>query len=263
MKNDYQYIEIQLDVPIVRIILNRPERHNALTLEMIFELDQALQEVSEMNEILFVVLSGNGRSFCAGADLNWFYSSEQLSLEENTERYSHLASLLLKIFRLPQLTIATVNGNVFGGGLGLMTACDFVLAETNAKFMFSEVKLGLLPATILPFVAKRLTVQNLRKWILTGSLFKASEAYHAGLIDVICESGGIDKCLLEFVATFEQASPAAIKSAKKMINQFISGQIDVSDSNITARILAEALHSIDGQEGINAFLEKRKPVWKK
>lgn len=259
----YRYIEIQLEGSVARINLNRPERHNALILELIEELSLALDELATRVDIHFVVLSGNGRSFCAGADLNWFYSSEQLSLEQNTERYRHLADLLLKIYQLPQITIAVVRGNVFGGGIGLMAACDFVLAEANTRFMFSEVKLGLLPATILPFVAKRLSVQNLRKWILTGSLFVVNEAHRIGLVDEIYNDDDLDRELSNLIMSFESASPSAIKKAKLMINQVISGDIDVADTTTTSAILAEALLSHDGQEGIHAFLEKRKPEWKK
>lgn len=263
MKNEYRYIELQLEGPVARINLNRPERHNALILELIEELSLALDELATRDDIHFVVLSGNGRSFCAGADLNWFYSSEQLSLEQNTERYRHLANLLLKIYQLPQVTIATVWGNVFGGGIGLMAACDFVLADASTRFMFSEVKLGLLPATILPFVAKRLSIQNLRKWVLTGTLFSVPEAQETGLIDILCQTGEIETCLTGFLASFDQAAPSAVKKAKQMINRVVSGEIDVTDSNTTARILAETLLEPDGQEGIHAFLEKRKPEWKK
>ncbi len=259
----YRYIEIQISGPVARINLNRPERHNALILEMIAELDQALEEVSERNELLFVVLSGNGRSFCTGADLNWFYNSEQLSLEQNTERYKHLADLLLKLHQLPLVTIGCVRGNVFGGGIGLMAACDFVLAEANTRFMFSEVKLGLLPATILPFVANRLSPQDLRKWILTGSLFNAQEAHKAGLIDVLCDEDQLGMTLSDFMNSFDSAVPSAIKKAKNMINQVISGAIGLNDTELTAGILAKALLSPDGQEGIHAFLDKRKPEWKK
>jgi methylglutaconyl-CoA hydratase len=257
----YRYVEIQLEGPVVRIKLNRPARHNAIVPEMLLELNQALDEISAWDEPLFVILSGNGPSFCAGADLNWFYSSEQLSLEQNTERYRHLADLLLKIYRLPQITVAVVHGNVFGGGIGLMAACDFVLAEVNTRFMFSEVKLGLLPATILPFVAKRLSVQNLRKWVLTGALFSVSEAHEAGLIDILCQAGEIETGLTEFLASFDQAVPSAVKKAKQLINRVASGEIDVADTTTTSAILAEALLSRDGQEGIHAFLEKReKPL---
>jgi len=256
-------IEIQIESPVVRINLNRPERHNALILELIAELDSVLKEVSEMNEILFVVLSGNGRSFCAGADLNWFYSSEELTKEQSIAQYKHLADLLLRLFQLPQITIAAVRGNVFGGGIGLMAACDFVLAEANTRFMFSEVKLGLLPATILPFVAKRLSVQNLRKWILTGNLFVVNEAHRMGLIDEIYNEGQLENELATLMASFKTASPSAIKKAKQLINEMVSGSIDVTDTTATSTILAKALLSADGQEGIHAFLEKRKPEWKK
>jgi len=262
VKNDYHYIEIHLDGPVVRINLNRPERHNALVPELILELDQALDEISAKEELKFMVLSGNGRSFCAGADLNWFSGAEDRTAEQNATQYKQLADVLLKLYQLPQITIATVRGNVFGGGIGLMATCDFVLADISTRFMFSEVKLGLLPATILPFVAKRLSVQNLRKWILTGNLFIATEAHQAGLVDQLCEEDQMEANLNGFLALFDAASPSAIKKAKQMINQVVSGEIEVSDTDITSTILADALLSPDGQEGIRAFLEKRKPEWK-
>ncbi|MFA5328907.1 MAG: enoyl-CoA hydratase-related protein [Prolixibacteraceae bacterium] len=258
----YRYIEVHIDGPVARVNLNRPERHNALILELISELGQVLDEISGRDELNFLVLSGKGRSFCAGADINWFYSSEELSVEQSSEQYKQLADLMLKLFRLPQITIAAVRGNVFGGGIGLMAACDFVLAETNSRFMFSEVKLGLLPATILPFVAKRLSVQSLRKWILTGNLFIAAEAHDAGLVDILCGSNQLKSKITEFISSFSEASPTAFKKAKQLINQVTSGEVDITNAHVTSGILAEALHSTDGQEGIKAFLEKRKPKWK-
>jgi methylglutaconyl-CoA hydratase len=263
VKTDYKYIEINLSGSVARITLNRPERHNALILEMIEELDEALNEISVQDEIHFLVLSGNGRSFCAGADLNWFYSTEELSLEQATARYKNLADLLLKLRQIPQITIAAVRGNVFGGGIGLMAACDFVLAEKDARFRFSEVRLGLLPATIMPFVAERLTLQKLRKWVLTGTLFGAKEAIDAGLADEFCSSEQIDSGCTQFIASFGEVSPVAMKRAKKLINQVASGEIGMTDSNITSQILAESLLSLEGQEGVHAFLEKRKPEWGK
>ena len=255
------YIEVEIISKLARITLNRPERHNAIVPELLQELDKILDEIAGMEELLFVVLSGNGRSFCAGADLHWFSGAEERTLEQNAAQYKHLSDVLLKWFQLPQITIATVRGNVFGGGLGLMSVCDFVLAETNTRFMFSEVKLGLLPATILPFVAKRLSVQHLRKWILTGNLFSAQEACQAGLVDLVCEHGGLEMALAEFLLSFEAASPGAVKKAKQVINQVVSGSIDVDDTAVTSVILAQTLLSPDGLEGIHAFLEKRKPEW--
>lgn len=256
------FIEVQMNGPVLRINLNRPERHNTIVPGLLQELHSVLGEVALMDELLFVVLSGNGKSFCAGADLNWFSGAEERSLEQNADQYKQLADVMLKLFRLPQITIAAVHGNVFGGGIGLMAACDFVLAESNTQFMFSEVKLGLLPATILPFVAKRLSLQYLRKWILTGSLFTASEAALAGLVDTVCEHGELESVLKDFLASFEPASPNAVKVAKQLINRVVAGNIDVEDTTYTSTVLAKALLSHDGQEGIHAFLEKRNPKWK-
>lgn len=262
MKQDYHYIETHIEGSVVRIILNQPDRHNALSPELLLELDQALDEIYVMDEVRYVVLSGNGRSFCAGGDLNWFSGSDERSLEENAAQYKMLAEVLLKIYQLPQITIAAVHGNVFGGGIGVMAACDFVLADPTTHFMFSEVKLGLLPATILPFVAKRLSIQYLRKWILTSKLFKAPEAYQAGLVDFLTEDNIMEISLHEFMASFEEASPSSLWRSKALINQVASGDIGIHDTEITSTILAQALLSHDGQEGIHAFLEKRKPQWK-
>lgn len=258
----YNYIEIVEEKSLIRIILNRPERHNALILGLISELDRILDAISGMENIHFVILSGKGRSFCAGADMNWFYSSDERTLAESTAQYKHLADLLLKLFRLPQITIATVRGNVFGGGIGLMAACDFVLGESHTRFMFSEVKFGLLPATILPFVAKRISAQHLRRWILSGNMFGVDEAHEAGLVDLLFAEDRLETVLNGFIALFDAASPDAVKQAKQMINQVISNEINVADTHVTSGILARALALPDGQEGISAFLEKRKPVWK-
>ncbi|HEY3373413.1 MAG TPA: enoyl-CoA hydratase-related protein [Prolixibacteraceae bacterium] len=263
VRNDYRTIEASLEGSVLRIKLNRPERHNALVPELISELDQILDEIAPLNEVLFVVLSGNGRSFSAGADLNWFAGSDERSQEENAAQYKMLADVLLKLYQLPQITIAVVHGNVFGGGIGLMGVCDFVLAEPATRFMFSEVKLGLLPATILPFVAKRLSIQHLRKWILTARLFTSGEAHQAGLVDLVVDEGQLETSLHEFMASFEAGSPSAIRKAKAMINQVVSGKINIHDTDVTSVILSEALLSPHGQEGIHAFLEQRKPLWKK
>ena len=262
VNNDSRLIETHMEGQVVRINLNRPGQHNALVPELLTELNQALDEIAVMEETLFVVLSGKGRSFCAGADLNWFAGSDERSAEQNAAQYKMLADVLLKLFQLPQVTIAAAHGNVFGGGIGLLATCDFVLAEPTTRFMFSEVKLGLLPATILPFVARRLSTQNLRKWILTGSMFNAPEAAQAGLVDLISGEGQLEASLYAFMASFEAASPSAIKMAKGMIHQVALGGIDIYATEKTSAVLAQALMSADGQEGIRAFLETRKPLWK-
>jgi len=261
VKHNYRTIEVEIQDNRIRINLNRPERHNAIIPEMLIELNQTLDMISVTDKLLFVILSGNGRSFCAGADLNWFSGAEERTLEQNTAHYKQLADVLLRLFQLPQITIATVHGNVFGGGIGLMAACDFVLADENTHFMFSEVKRGLLPATILPFVAKRLSMQNLRRWILPGNLFLAPEANQAGLVDSIYEKGKMEDTLSGLFTSLGDSSPKAIIKAKLLINRVVSGNVNVTDTDVTSAILAEALLSAEGQEGIQAFLEKRKPDW--
>jgi methylglutaconyl-CoA hydratase len=263
VKNDYQYIEVVIQGTLVWINLNRPNRHNAMLPGMILELQEALDDISIIDQLNFVVLSGNGPSFCAGADLNWFTNSDKLTLEQSVIQYKILADMLLKLFKMPQITIAVVQGKVFGGGIGLMATCDFILAESNTLFRFSEVKLGLLPATILPFISKRISIQNLRKWILTGNLFNISEAYQAGLVDIQYADSQLEPILYELLASFEAASPSAVKRAKTLINQIAAGEIGVNDTALTSTILSEAVLSADGKEGIRAFFEKRKPVWRK
>lgn len=262
MTQHYQYIQINRNRPVIQISMNRPDQHNALIPELILELDRALDDISLMEEIFFIVLCGKGESFCAGADMNWFAGAEGRSLEQNAAHYEMFAQLLLKLYQVPQVTIALARGSVYGGGIGLMAACDFVIAEAGTRFMFSEVKRGLLPATILPFISKRLSVQKMRHWMLTGSLFTASEAVEAGLVDFMAEDDQVEPTLHDFIASFNEASPAAIRKAKKMINQIASGNIDVKDTDLTSTTLAVALLSPDGQEGIHSFLEKRKPKWK-
>ncbi|HET6558278.1 MAG TPA: enoyl-CoA hydratase-related protein [Prolixibacteraceae bacterium] len=262
MTHHYQYIQINRNRPVIQLSINRPDQHNALIPELIQELDKALDEISVMDEIFFLVLCGKGHSFCTGADMNWLAGAKLRSLEQNAAHYEMFAQLLLKLYQIPQVTIALARGNVFGGGIGLMAACDFVLAESHTRFMFSEVKRGLLPATILPFISKRLSVQKMRHWMLTGKLFTAPEALEAGLVDLMAEEDRLEPTLYDFIASFNEASPAAMRKAKKMINQVASGNINVKDTDLTSTTLAVALLSPDGQEGIHSFLEKRKPQWK-
>lgn len=263
MKSNYSYIEFQIEKSVAKIKLNRPERHNALILELISELDAALEQIRISENVDFIVLSGNGLSFCAGADLNWFSGAEDFTLEISTAHYKKFADLLLRIYRLPQITIAQVHGNVFGGGLGLMAVCDFVLTETKTRFMLSELKLGLLPAIITPFLSKRMNAGYLRSWILTSRLFDVNDAEKAGLADKIYHEKESEQALNSFISKFSACSPIALKQAKILINKVISGEVDVDDTHITSEILAKALLTDDGKEGIQAFLEKRNPKWYK
>jgi len=261
MKTEYQYIQVIIEGSVARIVLNRPEQHNVLLPEMIIEIGHALDEISLMDYLLFVVLSANGPSFCAGADMKWLAGSSKRSLEQNSAHYEMFAQLLLKLFQIPQVSIACIHGNVFGGGIGLVAACDFVLSTPLTRFMFSEVKRGLLPAIILPFVSKRINVQYLRKWMLTGTYFNGEQALESGLVDHLVSNAQLENALNDLIGTFEEASPSAVKKTKKMINLVACGSVDIKDIDLTSTTLAVALLSADGQEGIHSFLEKRKPQW--
>lgn len=259
----YQFIDISVTNNVTTISLNRPERHNALLVQIIEELHEVFDLISQNQEILFVVISGKGLSFCAGADLNWFSCADEITTESSKEQYKIFADLLLKIYKLPQITLAQVHGNVFGGGVGLMAVCDFVLAETKTRFMLSELKLGLLPAIIMPFISKRMNTGNLRKWVLTARLYDTTEAEKAGLIDLVFNENEAKQTLESFINKFAACSPNAMKQAKLLINKVVSGEINTENTEITSEILANALISDDGKEGIQAYLEKRNPKWYK
>lgn len=261
METEYQYIKVLVEGPAARIILHRPEQHNVLLPEMIIEMGRALDEISLMDHLLFVVLSASGPSFCAGADMRWLAGASERSLEQNSAHYEMFAQLLLKLYQIPQVSIALVHGNVFGGGIGLMAACDFVLSTPLTRFMFSEVKRGLLPAIILPFISKRISVQHMRKWMLTGVYFDGEQAFASGLADQLAVDSQLENALDDLMASFEEASPSAVKKTKKMINLVACGSVDIKDIDLTSTTLAIALLSPDGQEGIHSFLQKRKPQW--
>jgi len=243
------------------IVLDRPEKHNALNPEMIGELDEVISELEHRDDILFVVLSGSGPSFCAGADLEWFAGSvtrEQLQIRQE---YEQLADLLRKIVYLPQVTIAVVHQNVLGGGNGLMAACDFAVAEEATSFAFSEVKLGIIPATIMPFVARRVATGHLRKLMFSGERFGAAEAHLIGLADFIAGTNESMKIADKLVSELRLVSPGALKACKRLILKVDSGEIGLQSGAYTASVLAELMHTGEAGEGLQAFLEKRNPAW--
>ncbi|MDD4191920.1 MAG: enoyl-CoA hydratase-related protein, partial [Mangrovibacterium sp.] len=187
--NEYKNIKLGISGNRAAISLNRPAKHNALNPEMIRELAEAAAGLEQRDDLLFVVLSGEGPSFCAGADLEWFAGSIHRDQEQIRQEYELLAELLEKLVCLPQITIGVAHQNVLGGGNGLLAACDFAVAEEATSFAFSEVKLGIIPATIMPVVAKRVNSRNLRKLMFSGERFGAAEAHLIGLIDFIAGAG--------------------------------------------------------------------------
>lgn len=262
MKN-WKNIQIKIDGHRANIMLNRPKVHNAINPALIGEMHQALDQISTMEEIHFLVISGAGKSFCAGADINWFAQALDKAKADNWQEYLQMAELLKLIYRFPKITIAAVHRNVLGGANGLVAACDFAVAERSTAFAFGEIKLGIAPATITPFIAKRVSVQNMKKLMFSGDRFWATEAQLIGLIDFIADDGKLEQVVVELIEGLKKSSPKALNACKQLLIKADAGELNVESSEYTAAVLADLVHSAEGQEGLRAFLEKRNPDWQK
>jgi methylglutaconyl-CoA hydratase len=258
----YKTIILSRDAQIARIILNRPEVHNAFNSLMISELDDAFEKVGADQSIRVVVLKGQGKSFCAGADINWLREIVHYSFEQNLKESLQLAEVLHKIYTLPKATIAMVNGTAIGGGTGFLSGCDIAVASDEAKFGLSEVKIGLVPAAISPYVIRRIGESKAREYFLTGKRISAREALKIGLVNEVVPSEELEKKTAEIIDNLLTSGPDAIASCKELI-QRIPGMSLEEAREFTARMIANLRVSEEGQEGMGAFLEKRKPKWVK
>ena len=257
-----KYIELKIEGNRADLILNRPEIHNALNPDVLKEFQEVLDWVSAQENIHFLVISGKGKSFCAGADIKWFASAKDKTKQENREEYLQIPELLKTLYEIPQITIAAVHGNVLGGANGFISACDFVVAEESTNFAFGEIKLGIIPATIMPFVARRLSTQNMKKMMFTGERFSANDALQSGLVDFTTADKNLTLVVEQLIEKLKLASPEALRVCKQLILNIDSGKITTKNSEYTANLLAELADSEQGREGLSAFLEKRKPNWK-
>ena len=243
-------LRVERDGPVVRVTLARPERRNACDPELIAELTEAFDGAGDARAVL---LAGDGPSFCAGADLEWMRASAGLTYEENVEDSRRLLRLLEAIDGCPAPVVARIQGHALGGGAGLVACADIAVSAEDAVFAFSEVKLGLIPAVISPFVLAKIGPSAARRYFLTGERFDAATALRIGLVhDVVADlDGGIERVLAELLT----AGPEAVRAAKLLVR-------DRPPGIETARRIAEQRASAEGQEGLRAFLEKRPPAWK-
>lgn len=262
MKN-YNTIIVDLQDYVATVWLNRPNVQNAIDNEMLDELIHCFSEIEKLRKVRVVVIRGKGKSFSAGADLKGMLASNKLSFEKNLKDGKKWTECLSAIYNTKKPTIAIATGNVFGGGNGLLSASDIVISESNAAFSFSEVKIGLAPSTILPYVLSRLNEHKAKILMFTGKKISAKEALVFGLIDFIVESKEIESTL-EFLTTdIIKASPNGIEEIKFLINEFKKGLNHEQISDITAESIAKLKISKEALEGISAFMEKRLPVWDK
>jgi methylglutaconyl-CoA hydratase len=261
-QKSFQTITYTKENLVARVTLNRPEIHNAFNEIMIQELIDVFKDISSDKDARVVVLTGNGKSFCAGADLNWMKKVVDFSYEENLKESLELADLFYLIYSLPKPTIARVNGAAIGGGAGLVAVCDIVIASEKAKFSLSEVKLGLVPACISPYEVRRIGEKNCRELFLTGERIDAQKALNFGLVNQVVPYDELDKTVDEIVKQLSNSGPNALAMCKKLLQNVPQMSFD-EVKKYTAEMIASLRISEEGQEGMNAFLQKRRPNWTK
>jgi methylglutaconyl-CoA hydratase len=246
-----------------QIALNRPDVHNAFDDGLIAELTAALVDAGRDDGVRAVVLTGSGASFSAGADLNWMRGMAAASEAENREDSLRLAALVRTLQFCPKPTIARVNGAAYGGGVGLIAACDIAIGADGAKFGLTEVKLGLVPAVISPYVIAAIGVRQARRLFLTGEVFDAAEACRIGLLHRVVPADALDDAVDFTLKLLAKAGPQAQREAKRLalhmggIDEHGAGRIDAENAELIARLRVSA----EGQEGLGAFLDKRAPGW--
>ena len=256
----YQTIELHKEKDIVKIFLNRPDVHNAMSETLMKELTNCFNELSNDNSLRVIILSGKGKSFCAGADLNWMKSMSNYSKEENIEDSRLLVSLYDSIYNCPKPVIGRINGHAFGGGIGLFAVCDIAIAVPDCKFAFSEVKLGIIPAVISTYIIRRISLSTMRRLFITGERFDSDYANEIGLVDFVASEEEIDEIISNYIEVIRSSGPTAVKEVKNLIDHCEKMDVDSYKEHTVERI-SELRISDEGQEGIKAFLEKRKPKW--
>ncbi len=239
--------------------LNRPEKHNALNAEVIHELLVALTDIDNDPNVRVLIITGESESFCSGADMEWMRTSVNFDEAANRNDARLFTDLMLSLYDLSKPSIARINGPAFGGGLGLIACCDIAIASNTAQFAFTEVRLGLVPAVISPYILASIGARQARRLFLTAERFNADEALGLDLVHQVTEVNGLDDAVEKQVGYLLKAGPEAIKACKGLVLHPTTEQVD---TELTA-LIAKLRSSPEGQEGLNAFLEKRKPSWVK
>lgn len=259
----YQHLLEEATEKVSRVTLNRPEVHNAFNAQLIAELRSVFEDVTARalaGEVRAVVLSGAGKSFCTGADINWMRESLAYSEEENRADARLMAEMFDTIDRCPMPVIGRIHGAALGGGVGLASVCDIVIAATGTSWAFSEVKLGIAPAVISPYVLAKIGRSHARALFLTGERFSSQRAVQIGLAHVIVEPDALDAEVERVLKEIMNSSPKAIQKAKELIS-VVPRLERVEAMRTTVDAIASLRTSAEGQEGLRAFLERRKPGW--
>lgn len=255
----YASIALTIDGPVARLTLNRPEVHNAFDDRMIAELLAALDTVATHNDVRLLVLTSTGKNFSAGADLGWMRSMASKNYAENCADAEQLSLLMQRLDELPQPTVALVRGAAFGGAVGLIACCDIALADPAASFCLSEVKIGLIPAVISPYVMRAMGHRQARRYMLSAERFSADTAQAVGLVHELTDD--LEARLGQLQQQLLNNSPAAVKAAKRLALTIDQQPLNETTRQHTITEIAQIRVSAEGQEGLTAFLEKRTPAW--
>jgi len=259
---NYETLVITKKDDVTTVALNRPEVHNAMNETLMKELTDCFHRLSGDDSVTAIILTGNGKSFCAGADLTWMKKMVNYSVEENKKDSHLLLEMYESIHSCPKPVFGRINGAAFGGGIGLLAICDITVTIPGAMFAFSEVKLGIIPAVISTFVASRLTPATMRRLFITGERFDTLAAQKIGLIDLVVPPERLDETMFSCVEQIRSSGPTAIKEVKHLIYHLEKMNIKAY-KEFTVEKISELRVSPEGQEGIKGFLEKRKPSWKR
>jgi methylglutaconyl-CoA hydratase len=257
----YQSLEIETKERVATVWMNRPRTHNAFDETLIGELTQAFETLARDAAVRVVVLAGRGKSFSAGADLDWMRRAAGYDAEGNRSDARALADMYRAIHRLPKPTIARVHGAALGGGVGLTAVCDIAVAAREASFGTTEVKLGIIPAVISPYVIEAIGARQAQRHFLTGERFDADAAHRAGLVHVVCAAEEIDRVIADLARALCANGPGALAAAKSLVRRVAGRPIDDALIADTVERIAAVRTTAEAQEGIGAFLEKRKPRW--
>lgn len=257
----YSNLLVTLREAQLSICLNRPELRNAFNDVMVSELKEVFLHASNDTQVRVVVLSAAGRSFCAGADLNWMKRMADYSHAENQADAMELARMLYALYRCDKPVIARVQGDCYAGGMGLIAAADIAIASRDARFCLSEARLGLIPATISPYLLQAIGERAARRYFLSAERFDASEALRIGLIHAVVEPERLDQTVDQIVLALRANSGDAMREAKRLVREVAPRSIDEALLAFTAERIATIRASAHGREGVDAFLNKRDPAW--
>ncbi len=246
---------------VATVTLNRPDVRNAFNDEVILELTQAFHELQARDDVRCIVLAANGTAFCAGADLNWMRSMADYTYAQNLADAGRLATMMQTIYACQKPTIAKIQGDVYAGGTGLVAACDIAVSVDTAHYCLSEVKLGLIPATISPYVIRAMGARAAHRYFLTAERFGAAEALRIGFVHEVVHPDALNHRVAELAQTLVSAGPEAVRLCKKLVQDVAEQEITPALVQMTVAAIADVRVSPEGREGVQSFLQKRKPNW--